>query len=184
MIMRVKYLLPLLAAAALYCAISCSSSNEESTPKSDQTSNATQATSQATAPPIAFNAVDLKGATHASSEWLGKKPVVLNFWGTWCPPCRAEMPELVKLYAEYEPKGVEMIGFAVRDQVFSVEQYANTNNLRWVMLMANENVLNDYNVVNGIPTTIFLNKNGQEITRFIGARGYDNFKPAFEAILK
>ncbi|MFZ1684831.1 MAG: TlpA disulfide reductase family protein [Candidatus Zixiibacteriota bacterium] len=185
--MNSRIVLVFSAAVALYCALSCGSSKEASTPKSQELTPATSTTgagSQQAIVGVPFEAVDANGANHQSTEWLGKKPVVLNFWGTWCPPCRREMPELIRLYKEYEPKGIEMIGFAVKDRPFDVQQFANANDMRWVMLMANDDIINNYDVVNGIPTTIFIDKNGKEITRFVGARGYDDFKPAFEAILK
>jgi thiol-disulfide isomerase/thioredoxin len=180
--MKTRLILLFIAAFALYCVISCSGSKEAASDK-EPAANGQAATTQ-TAPVISFNANDTKGQSRSSDEWLGKKPVVLNFWGTWCPPCRREIPDLVRLYKEYEPKGIEMIGFAVKDVPMKAQLFANEANMGWVMLMANDKVLNDYNIVNGIPTTIFLDKNGREMTRFIGPRDYETFKQAFEAILK
>jgi len=181
--MKLRLILVFAAAAALYCAISsCSGSKEASSAKPSDAAQATQTAS--TAPIIQFTANNTKGQPQSSAEWFGKKPVVLNFWGTWCPPCRREIPDLVRLYKEYESKGMEIVGFAVKDMPDKVQEFANTHDMGWVMLMANDQVLNDYNVVNGVPTTIFLDRNGREITRFIGAQSYEDFKPAFEAILK
>ena len=190
--MKTKLILLFFAAFAIYCVDSCNGTKEAATdkqaPSSDpatqtQTTSAALSTGSTTAG-VQFAAADTKGQSHNSSEWFGKKPVVLNFWGTWCPPCRREIPDLIKLYKEYEPKGIEMIGFAVKDVPVKVQMFANESNMGWVMLMANDKVLNDYDVVNGIPTTIFLDRNGKEVTRFIGAQDYSTFKPAFDAILK
>ena len=133
---------------------------------------------------IQFAAQDIQGSNQSSSQWIGQVPVVINFWGTWCPPCRREIPDLVKLYEEYHPSGVEMIGLAVKDDAGDVSSYAMNAGMKWVMLMANDEVINAYNVVNGIPTTVFLDKDGREVTRFIGSRTYEDFRPAFEAILQ
>lgn len=133
---------------------------------------------------IQFAATDLNGQSQNSSQWIGKAPVVINFWGTWCPPCRREIPDLVKLYDEYHSRGVEMIGLAVKDEPGEVSSFAMDKGMKWVMLMANDDVINAYNIVNGIPTTVFLDKNGHEVTRFIGSRSYEDFKQAFEAILQ
>ena len=54
---------------------------------------------------INFQAYDINGSLRNASEWIGQQPVVVNIWGTWCPPCRREIPDLVKLYKEYQPKG-------------------------------------------------------------------------------
>lgn len=186
--MKTKLLLLFAAAFALYCVISCSGSKEDVASKAPAPAAQQAATPAAATTPsdpgIAFTAADTKGNARNSSEWLGKKPVVLNFWGTWCPPCRRELPDLIKLYKEYEPKGVEIVGFAVKDTPVKVQMFANQAGMDWVMLMANDQVLNDYNVVNGIPTTIFLDKTGKEVGRFIGARDYSDFKPMFDQILQ
>lgn len=155
----------------------------------NQTRNAAPQTSASSTPVevsagIQFAALDLYGQPQSSAQWIGKQPVVLNFWGTWCPPCRREIPDLVRLYAEYHPRGVELIGVAVKDDQVDVSSYALRAGMKWVMLMANDEVIQAYNVVNGIPTTIFIGPDGREITRFIGNRSYEDFKPAFEAILQ
>ena len=62
---------------------------------------------------VSFEAYDLSGTLRRSDEWIGQQPVVVNIWGTWCPPCRREIPDLIKLYDEFGPKGVEIVGLAV-----------------------------------------------------------------------
>lgn len=130
-----------------------------------------------------FSAMDIQGNLHSSSEWIGQKPVVLNFWGTWCPPCRREIPDLVKLYEEYHLKGVEIISLAVNDTPGKVKSYSEQNNMGWVMLMAQDQILYDFSATQGIPTTIFIDKNGQEVGRFIGMRDYATLKRGFDAII-
>ncbi len=58
--------------------------------------------------------VDLEGRSHALAEWRGKV-VVLNFWATWCPPCREEMPAFVALQQELGYKGLQFVGVAIDD---------------------------------------------------------------------
>ena len=130
-----------------------------------------------------FTAQDVSGKWRSADEWLGKQPVVINFWGTWCPPCRREIPDLVKLNDEYSPKGVALVSLAVNDSPSSVKEYAANNNMNWVLLMAEDQMLVDYKVTTGIPTTIFIDKNGNEVTRFIGMRDYATLKQGFDAIL-
>ena len=62
----------------------------------------------------AFDFVDLDGQQRRSGEWAGKI-LVINFWATWCPPCREEMPLLVDIQKAYESRGVQVIGIAVDD---------------------------------------------------------------------
>ena len=167
--------------------ISCGSGESADTPHSGQAAavarNSTGDASVSQA--VAFNsaAVDTQGARRPMSEWVGKQPTVVNFWGTWCPPCRREIPELVRLYNEYSPKGVEIVSLAVRDSPSKVTNYASQAGMNWVMLLATEDVANEFGYSGGVPTTIFYDKQGNEKARFVGARNYDTFKKAFEEIL-
>jgi len=138
-----------------------------------------------TVTPEMFAAYDVEGNLHQSSEWIGKQPVVINVWGTWCPPCRREIPELVRLYDEYHKKGVEMLGMAVArgDTPQKVESFAEQHNMKWVMLMAQNQHLYALGVLTGVPTTIFYDRKGHEVNRFVGPRDYETFKRAFESIL-
>ncbi len=127
---------------------------------------------------------DISGKLRNLNEWVGKKPVVLNFWGTWCPPCRREIPDLVRLYEEYSPKGVEMLGLAVNDKPEKVRSFSEQNGMKWVMLMATRDAITKYVTQPSIPQTIFLDKNGNVVARFTGAQTYNTFKKAFEALLQ
>jgi len=64
----------------------------------------------------AFSFADLEGVTRHSSEWDGKV-LVVNFWATWCPPCREEMPLFTKLQKQYADKGLQFVGIAIDDPV-------------------------------------------------------------------
>lgn len=139
--------------------------------------------SEESVPGVQFEAFDLAGQTQSSDQWLGKSPLVLNFWGTWCGPCRREMPDLIKLYHEYSSRGVEMIGFAVNDTPDRVKSFNRQYNLPWIMLMADRQLMAKYGVMTGIPTTIFIDRNGRELKRYVGAQPYDRLKEGFDAIL-
>lgn len=134
------------------------------------------------APTIQFSAYDIDGKLRQADEWIGKQPVILNFWGTWCPPCRREIPELIKLYAEYKNKGVEIVSIAVRDTPTKVRKYTQQQGMHWVMLMDNRKISRDFRIT-GVPTSFFINSKGEVIHKFVGPRSYDVFKQAFEAIL-
>ncbi|HWR82535.1 MAG TPA: TlpA disulfide reductase family protein [Candidatus Deferrimicrobium sp.] len=128
-------------------------------------------------------AFDIHGVSHHLGEWIGKRPVVLNFWGTWCGPCRREVPDLVRLYSEYSPRGIEMLGLAVNDHPDKVAQFIRQFGMDWVMLMASREITIKYGIFSGIPQTIFIDRNGQEVKRFVGAQSYQTLQQGFEAIL-
>jgi thiol-disulfide isomerase/thioredoxin len=152
--------------------------------KSKASADKTEKKSDAVDSTFIFTTNDLKGVSRNSNEWIGKQPVVINFWGTWCPPCRLEIPELVKLYPEYKEKGVEIIGLAVprREQVTDIDKYASQNGMAWQMLLANQEIAIKFKV-QSVPTTIFIDKNGKEIERFVGFHNYKELKKAFDKIL-
>ncbi len=168
--------------------ISCGSDSKEAD-LSNQTTQRPQATNRTTpqvnprSDVVRFSVLDINGKQHSSDEWIGKQPVVINVWGTWCPPCRREIPDLVRLYEEYHSKGVEMLGLAVRDSPQQVEGFAARNNMKWVMLMGERDLLYTLGATRSVPTTIFYDRNGKEVSRFVGGRDYRTFKQAFESIL-
>jgi len=133
---------------------------------------------------VSFTLYDIDGNLRESSEWVGKKPLVINFWGTWCPPCRKEIPELVRLYDEYKDQGIEMVGLAMNDKAEKVRNFADSHDMNWVMLLGDRKVAGDFGGITGVPTTIFIDKNGKELGRFVGPRSYEVFKQAFEALLQ
>ena len=175
--MTKRLFVALIAIIAVFLLLSCSGGNDSS---QNQTNTGAQAS---TINVPLFSAQDIDGKWHSADQWLGKQPVVINFWGTWCPPCRREIPDLVKLNEEYSAKGVALISLAVNDNAKSVREYAAANKMDWVLLMAEDQILIDYKATFGIPSTIFIDKNGNEVTRFIGMQDYQTLKTGFDAIL-
>jgi thiol-disulfide isomerase/thioredoxin len=161
--------------------ISCGSENQAKQ-ANDDTDQASTAASDNQSEFI-FTAYDVDGVPRTSADWVGKQPVVLNFWGTWCPPCRKEVPDLVKVYDEYRGRGIEMLGLAVRDNPDNVVKFTRENKMNWIMLMADNSLAVKYRIT-GVPTTIFIDRNGNELGRFVGPQSYETFKQAFELALK
>ena len=132
---------------------------------------------------ITASVPDLAGQPQNLSQWVGTQPTVINFWGTWCPPCRREIPDLVQLYDEYKSRGVEIVSLAiVKDHPSRVQAFTREAGMDWVQLVATEESARVFRLSGSVPTTIFYDKNGREVARFIGARDYATFKEAFEAI--
>ncbi len=135
--------------------------------------------------PASIVAIDVDGNRRPLSDFIGKQPTVINFWGTWCPPCRREIPELVKLYKEYHPKGVEIVSLALERTYgpAEVKAFAQEANMKWVMAIGAREMALAFRLSGSVPETIFYDKNGTEVTRFVGGRDYNTFKKAFESII-
>jgi len=106
-----------------------------------------------------FTLTDLDGNTVRPSGFRGKV-VFLNFWATWCPPCRAEMPEMEEVYQAYKDKDVVIIGVDLRESMSSVQSFVEENGYNWTFVVdSTGEVARDY-MVTGIPSSFFIDKDG------------------------
>lgn len=116
----------------------------------------------------AFTVKTVEGKTLKLSD-LRNKPVIVDFWATWCGPCRASMPDLNDMQARYGAKGLTVIGMSVDETgPAPVKRYANQLGVRFTIAMANDDVLDAYGPIRSIPTTFFINRKGEIVRRVIG----------------
>ncbi len=94
--------------------------------------------------------------------------VIINFWATWCPPCRAEMPRLVRFYNAYKNKEVMVVGINVNNSLSGVRSFTKQYNISYPVVYASSNVISEYGGINEIPQTFFISKNGKIIYHWIG----------------
>ena len=99
------------------------------------------------------------------------KIIVLNFWATWCPPCREEMPELSQLYAEYKNKNVVVLGVAI-DELGLVKEFSQNSPVNYPLFVAEDEGMNlggklgnDKDV---LPYTVIINKDGLVVETYFG----------------
>jgi peroxiredoxin len=122
--------------------------------------------------------VDLDGNEIDLSKLRGR-PVVLNFWATWCPPCRAEMPAMQRAYEDYKGNGVIILAVNSMDQdsLPAVKQFVDEYGLTFPVLLDNPGIAaRDYQVTS-LPTTYFIGRNGTIREVVIGG-------PMAEALLR
>ncbi len=102
---------------------------------------------------------------------LKGRPLVVNFWATWCPPCVEEMPELSALQAELSGAGVQVIGIGV-DSASNIRQFASTRDFAYPLLVAGaagiELSRRLGNGAGGLPFTVVIDANGQVVARMLG----------------
>jgi peroxiredoxin len=107
-----------------------------------------------------FAAVSLGGEVVTLSSYRGQ-PVWLNFWGAWCPPCRAEMPDIQAAYEELAPKGVVLLAVSLGDAPEVAAEFAARNNVTFTVLLDPNRTLTSaaYPIYN-FPTHIFIDETG------------------------
>ena len=109
--------------------------------------------------PPAFKLVDLDGNVHDSSEYRGK-PLIINFWGTFCPPCRDEMPALQSVYEQWKDKGVQLVGINLSEDKLSVQSFAGQVGAKFpILLDRNRQTERAFNLKQ-YPTTFFIRADG------------------------
>lgn len=123
-----------------------------------------------TAELFAMKLPDENGQQQAISQWKGKV-IVLNFWATWCPPCREEMPELSALNTEWHDKNVIVLGIAL-DEINLIKEFDEENDISYPLLAAEENGANlAFNLGNdksALPFTIIIKPDGTIANTYFG----------------
>jgi thiol-disulfide isomerase/thioredoxin len=114
-----------------------------------------------------FTITDLEGRTHSSGEWTGKV-VLLNFWATWCPPCRAEIPDLIALQNKYRDK-VVVIGISEDEgPVDAVKKFVADTNMTYLVAMSTPELRKIFRGVVALPTTFVLDPQGHVQQKHVG----------------
>lgn len=108
-----------------------------------------------------FTLEDLNGNKISLSDLKGKV-IFLNFWATWCPPCKAEIPHFIEAYKEYKDQGMEIIGISVdKTGAKSVIKFTEKYKINYPVAMYTLDIIKDYRPGNAIPVTIIIGPNGK-----------------------
>jgi len=129
-----------------------------------------------------FELPALDGKNLKLSDLRGKA-VLLNFWATYCGPCKIEMPWFVELQKEYGPQGFQIVGVAMDDaSLEDIAKFAKEMGVNYPILLGKESVGQSYGGVNVLPTTFFVDRDGKIIAREFGLQSrsvfVDNIKRA------
>lgn len=123
-----------------------------------------------------FVLTDLKGHVVKLSDLRGKA-VVLNFWATWCPPCKEEIPWFVELQNRYGSQGLQIVGVSMDDgDQKDVEKFAAENSINYPVLLGKEKVAEQYGGIEYLPTTFYIDRNGVVMDRVFGQAGRDDIE--------
>lgn len=122
---------------------------------------------------------DENGKEMKLSDYKGKV-ILLNFWATWCPPCRKELPDLSTLSGEFKDKEFKMIGVSVDDNQEVLNNFLKTNNLSYTVVFEPNELVSKYMESAGqnqnvVPQTYIIDKNGKVVEAIMGARSKSDF---------
>ena len=125
----------------------------------------------------------VEGKTVKLSDFKGKV-VLLNFWATWCPPCRAEIPDLISLQQQYSPQGLVVIGVAM-DQggATVVKPFLKKMDVNYPVVLGDQKIAQLYGGIEVVPTTFVIDRRGQLVNQLRGAVGRPNFEAAIKPLL-
>jgi len=119
-----------------------------------------------------FTLQDLNGKSVRLSDFKGK-PVLLDFWATWCPPCRAAVPGIEKLHETFSGKGLVVLGISMDEGGWdAVKAFTSENHMTYTVLKGTDDVLSEYQV-RTIPLVVLVSKDGKVVKRYLGFGGED-----------
>lgn len=115
------------------------------------------------------------------SEFAKNKVILLNFWGTWCPPCRKELPDIIALQKEFPETEFVIVGIAIerdKDPVTTVRNFMKKNNMDYQMIIGNQEITDAYGGITSVPTTFIIRKDFTLSEQLIGMRSKADFEAA------
>ncbi|HHE31452.1 MAG TPA: TlpA family protein disulfide reductase [Chlorobaculum parvum] len=150
-------------------------------------STVTETAKAASVPAPSFSGKTIDGKPFSSSSLKGKGYIV-NFFATWCPPCRAEIPDMVEIQKKYEKQGFTFVGMAVNETGPKVQSFIKSKGINYPVLMATQELIqtfNGYKVggISGIPTSFVVDVSGQLIGVIVGPRSLEQFEQIVNAAL-
>ncbi|MHB1375965.1 MAG: peroxiredoxin family protein [Candidatus Humimicrobiaceae bacterium] len=153
------------------------SSDEPATSGTEKTDN-----SKAAAYNNDFTLKDLNGKEVSLSDFAGNI-VVLNFWATWCPPCKAEIPDFIEVYNSYKDKGVSFIGVSLDEDFNTLVKFVADYKINYTILHDASSAVSNYWGIDAIPATFFLDEKGNVLDSVVGQMPKENLISTIEDLL-
>jgi thiol-disulfide isomerase/thioredoxin len=142
---------------------------------------AAESVALSTAP--AWELKDIDGKLVRSSDFAGKV-VILDFWATWCPPCKAEIPGFIELQKEYGEKGLVVVGVSLDEEGPAVvKPFMQQFGVNYPIVMGDQKIAQDFGGVRVIPTTFVIDKSGNIVAKHVGYSPKETFEKEITPLL-
>jgi peroxiredoxin len=116
-----------------------------------------------------FRRPRLDGQGDIQLSQLRGQVVLVNFWATWCPPCRIEIPDLVSVHQRYQDKGFQVIGVAIdREGPDVVQAFAKEHRIPYPLVMADDGMIAGYGGIRAVPTSFLVDRQGRIVKKYVG----------------
>ncbi len=111
------------------------------------------------------------------------KVVLINFWATWCPPCRGEIPDLIKLQKVYKGK-LEVFSVSVdQNGPDKVREFSKKYGINYPVIMSDDGIVRSYGGIEAIPTTFLVDTNGNLVKKYVGSMTFDQYEAEIKPFL-
>jgi peroxiredoxin len=130
-----------------------------------------------------FKLASLDGKQVKLSDYRGKA-VLLNFWATWCGPCKIEIPWFMELEKQYGPQGLVVLGVAMDDDgKETVTKFADEMKIDYTILVGNDQIADQYGGVAGLPTTFYIDRSGKIVKKVPGLVSHSEIEEGIKTAL-
>jgi len=130
-----------------------------------------------------FDLVDINGEHVKLSDYRGKV-VILDFWATWCPPCKKALPHLQEISSEYPGNGIKVIGVSVdRDGWDVIRPFIAKYNYDFTVVLGGKEIVKAYGGINSIPTTFIIGPDGVIGEKFVGYKDKSEYLNAANKLM-
>ena len=135
-------------------------------------------------PAPAWKLKDVEGKTVTSDQFKGKV-VVLDFWATWCPPCRTEIPGYITLQKKYAADGLVVVGISMdTDGTEPVKKFIKEFGINYTIVMGNDDIVSAFSPIDGYPTTFIIDRDGLIRSKKLGRKPLADFEKDVLGVLR